>query len=726
VTTYYFFGGDAGNPDDYVIQDPDNPANYEAPDDAPGPGDEVDANGTLTGGTLDVGSVQAAASNSPIGGGGLTIDGGSVIASIGDDIILDDGSLSISGTGTNISVGEGEATVETLYNGGVSEGSLSVDNATGDISAGGGGSLQISSLDLVSTPGSGIVSDSLSVDGAGTVATIGSIAFGAADDDQGSIDITDDGVLSTGSITLGVAGGAYDTIELAGAGSTLTAKGGLTFVNGELDVLDSASYTPSGGSLTLGVDAGSFGEIDVAGGGDLTVSGAFNLGRAGQGELSEGDDGVVSVDGDITIDRGTVLMYAGALNVARDMVIDDGVLQMSGGTVTVSNDLSLVDTGAYRGNIYQTGGMIEVDGTASIGESSFVSDQFLIQSVPDDDLATFQAENIVFGSQSVTTGENGNPVYTEITDGSLDLAGDLIANNSLTLNPESYIFVDDNTNGGAISSAAVEVGGNLYDTGGGVNASGANVDVTVGGSVHLMDYGSIVLSDGAGLEIGGTGNVQADDAVIEAGASLIGSGMLETAVTGTTTVVDTSLYTYAPVINNGTIEAQGGTLTIDGALSGPGQVLVGPNSNLVLGGAVADDVTIMFLPGGDETITIDDPEDFKGVISSENFEPDDKIDLPFVPYVDPGSTDANPEGASFNFETGEDQQNYVLQVVEDDQTYNIPINQDVQFEGSFKLDDDVHGGTLVTYESDEEPGYSVTADADGTQGCSVLNTEPRV
>ena len=101
-----------------------------------------------------------------------------------------------------------------------------------------------------------------------------------------------------------------------------------------------------------------------------------------------------------------------------------------------------------------------------------------------------------------------------------------------------------------------------------------------------------------------------------------------------------------------------------------------------------------------------------GVISSENFEPGDEIDLPNVPYVDPGSADLNPDGASFYFETGQDQQNYVLQIVENDQTFDIPISQDEPLSGGFTLSDDGSGGTLVTYTANDVTNYSETATAD--------------
>ena len=105
-----------------------------------------------------------------------------------------------------------------------------------------------------------------------------------------------------------------------------------------------------------------------------------------------------------------------------------------------------------------------------------------------------------------------------------------------------------------------------------------------------------------------------------------------------------------------------------------------------------------------------------------------------MPYIAPGSDDLNPEEASFNLETGEDQQGYVLQVVEDDQTYNVPIDDNEQFDGVSTLSDDGSGGALVTLTADDVSGYSTTAAAlhgkpsevyKGVVDIESLATDPR-
>ena len=305
--------------------------------------------------------------------------------------------------------------------------------------------------------------------------------------------------------------------------------------------------------------------------------------------------------------------------------------------------------------------------------------------------STLSADNITVGGlipdpSSPDNGQDGNWTYVGGI-GTLDVSdgASLTSNNTLTLQGD---FVADN---GTVTAE-----------------------------------GGIDFSNGGSIDIGGGGAAPANTIEIADNGSLVGHGLIDSDVTGQVTVGDSNVPTYSLNIDNsGTIEAQDGTLALNGNLTGDGQVLIDQDSTLVLGGSVGDDVTIMFMPsrdqdsqsGGDQgtqKIVIEDPEDFNGVISSENFEPGDEIDLPSVPYISPGSNDANPDGASFYFETGEDQQNYVLQVVENDQTYNIPISQDEQLSGGFTLSDDGHGGTLITYTEDAVTGYSVTATADGT------------
>jgi hypothetical protein len=222
-----------------------------------------------------------------------------------------------------------------------------------------------------------------------------------------------------------------------------------------------------------------------------------------------------------------------------------------------------------------------------------------------------------------------------------------------------------------------------------------------GDSGSLSGDGGLRIMSGGGVEVGGGVAAPADTLQVGVDGRVIGHGQITGSVTGDTPVAaSTTTPTYSLTIDNqGTIEADDGTLILDGDAGGDGQYLVGEDSTLEFGGKVDDDVTVMFLSGDEETIAIDDPEDFKGAISSQNWTSGDRIDLLNVPYMSAASS-GGPEGAGL-LQTGEDQQNNILQVVVDDQTYDIPINKDDDdFSGAFTLTDDGHGGALVIYSED--------------------------
>ena len=397
-----------------------------------------------------------------------------------------------------------------------------------------------------------------------------------------------------------------------------------------------------------------------------------------------------------------ISMYGGALG-AQSMTIgalgsgDEGPDFWLEGSVqaTISGQVNLnsgfIDVGFFSdeyllnpvspGGGLTCGGLSVLDGVLTSGLT-----------VNDGGTVTVNGQALFDGAHSDATGE-----------GSL-----LKVSGTLTISAANAASLSAN-DGAQISAQSIAIGklGELSAADDAVVEASQNV-MLQGGALDVAAKGDVA--------IGGEAAGGADELVVAAGGVLQGQGAVSSPTTGETPVAQTTTPTYALNIGNeGKIEAKGGALTLDGNVSGDGQFLVGDDSTLKFGGKVDDDVTVMFLPGHDETITIDDPEDFKGVISSENLEPGDKIDLPNVPYINPGSADLNPDGASFYFETGEQQPNYMLQVVEDDKNYDIPISEDDDnpLTGGFTLSDDGSGGTLVSYTYEAVTDYSVTATADG-------------
>ena len=149
-----------------------------------------------------------------------------------------------------------------------------------------------------------------------------------------------------------------------------------------------------------------------------------------------------------------------------------------------------------------------------------------------------------------------------------------------------------------LAGSRVSVSGGMT-LGGMVSATGAQLTVgsygsvpvsgtlTLLGSVQIAANGTetaqdaIAIVSGGSIDVGGNAVAPANTLQIADGASLIGHGQIKGTVTGNVPVSDTTTTpTYSLNIDNsGTIEADNGTLVLDGNASGDGQVLVGPRSD---------------------------------------------------------------------------------------------------------------------------------------------------
>ena len=358
----------------------------------------------------------------------------------------------------------------------------------------------------------------------------------------------------------------------------------------------------SGGNVTvqntigIGRQAGDNSTIDITGSGSqFTYNGSapFTVGNAGSGTVTVSSGGTATVNADLVL--GNQSSGNGTLTIAG-----------SGTTVNAGGSVTIGEAGT---------GTVTVSGGATLDASNsdvFVADQEGSTGTltVDGSNSTLDAADLTIGgltpdAANLNNGQDGNWTYVGGT-GTLTISDD--------------------------ASVTVDSGLQLQD------------DVETGADGTETAEGGIYISSGGSLEVGGNGSSAADTLQVDADGTLVGHGLITGTETGEVPVSDTTTTpTYSlDIDNDGTIEADDGTLVLDGNLSGDGQVLVGNDSTLELGGTVDDDVTVMFLPGEGEKIVIDDPEDFNGVISSENFEPGDEIDLPNVPYVDPGPGDSQP------------------------------------------------------------------------------------
>ena len=116
--------------------------------------------------------------------------------------------------------------------------------------------------------------------------------------------------------------------------------------------------------------------------------------------------------------------------------------------------------------------------------------------------------------------------------------------------------------------------------GGFVQAAGLDAQLVPGGSVFR---GSIAVDAASALEIGSAGNAAAGAITVDAGNAMSMAGA----------------YTLrGDVVDNGTLSETGGALTVNGNLSGSGQVRIGEDATLALNGTAAAATTIAFTGAG--------------------------------------------------------------------------------------------------------------------------------
>jgi hypothetical protein len=367
-------------------------------------------------------------------------------------------------------------------------------------------------------------------------ATTGTLALASSVSNAGKLLATNGGVLNLASATLSnlsgttLTGGTYEadaksiielsnnatiatdsaSITLSGAASTIQAFN--TNSNTQVTLDSELSSITAAGALTL-LNGRNF--TAVANNGTFSLAGLLSLG------------GVTFAATKLAIAAGGTVSGSGTLKAT---VTDAGTIAASGGTLLLSGAVS--GTGALTAT---AGAVIDLTKGGSLTET--ISGAGTLQL--DGAIAySVAGGTIAIGFVNIDAGASlsGNATIT----GSVVDAGTLAASGG-TLAIDGAI-----TGAGALSAAA-----------------GAVLDLTQGTALTetITGAGTLQLDGGAytlGAAAGGISSV-----VVDAGASLAGSGTLAGAL-----------------VNNGAVTTSTGTLTVDGAVSGTGSFAVGTGATL--------------------------------------------------------------------------------------------------------------------------------------------------
>ena len=589
----------------------------------------------INGADAFVADAGSTSSNSALSGltqvsGQLSLQGGAELVTsgsltVGGDVVIDtnyadpgNGSLTVDGTLTNNnfvqvggnSVGPVTLTADALSN----SGTLDVE--------GGGSGLALLDVTGAAAPSTwtGIVNLSgdalLEYSGTSQIATIGSNA---------QINIT----------------GAHAFLADAGSTGRNSALTGLTQVSGELSLqggaqlsvtgsltnsgalsIDTNYEDPGGGSLTVGGTLTNAGDIYVGGNSIAPATLSVN-GLSNTGTLDIGGTGTVDVSGNMTdggsisgagtlILTGTFLKSTSGTTTISTAFTNDSVVDAQGGTLllsgSVTNDGTLETTGGtldVTTAVTGSAGMVSISGGGIAEFGSTFNQNVTFSGAGTLELArslgtsyagtvtgfgagdALELTDLTYSSGATASWAQGSGSGTlTVSNGSqsamITLAGTYITSDFAVTdasgNDEVISAIDEWTN----TSSSADSWNTAPDWSTGVPTSTMNALIDLPGAYTLALSGaetvnSLIISDpnatlsGSGtlsvvttIDNSGTIEGQGGTLTLEAGSTIANYGTLASA--------GGTLFLEGTVSNSGTIEANGGAVYIDAAITGSGTI----------------------------------------------------------------------------------------------------------------------------------------------------------
>ncbi len=467
------------------------------------------------------------------------------------------------------------------------------------------------------TLGSGLV-----VTQSGTLAAIGS-----------ANEVAGDGIVNAGTITAGDAGG---TLTLGG--QDFINQGRINISNGETLAIASAQFSNTGvvsintGSLSLAgsLTLAGLGQLSLANAA-LSVDGTLNLG-GGTLAIGQGSSfGRVSVTG--TIANGTIADAGGGLGGTGSAELSDdvylGLLDLTRpfAQLSIANGLTVTGAnGSGTGSIQITGAEARLTaiGTQTLNNCAITLGSPLSvyggQTLAVPELAPTAGGMLTIGPNASITlvgqggvlGDSGLGHWTDsvVNEGSINTS---LSGDTLTLGSTNFL------NAGTITA---QQSGILYINDAEFQNAGT---LAIGqGSVvqtSLFDYFAAPRTDPTVLS--NTGMIAMQGGILHemtAGGLFPGVPFQNLAagrIDGFGTLI-------APISNTGTIEAQGGLLSVASTLSGTGTLLIAPGATLNLASVVGAGQVATFASNSG-TLMLSQPSLFGGTVA--NYGVGDIIDL---------------------------------------------------------------------------------------------------
>lgn len=656
------------------------------------------------GGGTTVGSgIVLAGSDTAFGSGNISVSGTATLASA-------DGTARTFGAGNNISLGSATTFGQTS----VGTGSLTF-NGSVDL----GGAANRSVVTDVNTTFNGVISNGgLTKSGAGNLTLGGTnIYTGNTTVNSGNLILGASTVIANGS-NLTIAGGNFvmgansDTVNLVtvssgnitGSSATLTANSfNVTNTSGTVNISaglagSSANLTKSGGgtlvlsgastyggnttisqgTLQLGASnvlpTGTIVQVGTSGansnrglldinGNSQTIAGLILLGgntsASNSGNVTIGSGGVLTVNGSITYETGSLNRYPSGISggtldlggASRDFIVFDNN-NPSGGDLIITSEITngginKLQTGILSLNVANThsGNTTVNAGTVRLGHVNAVQNSTLDTGTAGSQNVTFTvagtntynvgglagSDDLAIGGNTISVGSNGaNTTFSgnisgtgalvKVGSGTLSLAAVSSYSGGTTING-GVLQVDGPNRLGAASGALTINTGTLQVSGVGVS-SGRNIvlgnatsTILVDSSVSYNATSAAVISGAGTLNKSGAGLLTLNGNNTYSGATVVQAGTVRFTTSNTSATAVQALGTNATV-NLGVAATSSGTLEYTGtgaatlakdinALGNGNDAIVNSSASLLtLTGAISKNGTFLTLKGGSGGLSV--------------------------------------------------------------------------------------------------------------------------
>ena len=398
-----------------------------------------------------------------------------------------------------------------------------------------------------------------------------------------------------------------DAASLNGGGVIQVGVGGVgnLIANGS----NTLATTITSNNGTIGVRSAGIGTatIDNA---TWTMNQVLTVGLAGQGTLNLEQQGQVNVGSGLLIGAdsgsvGTISVSAGGkLNVNGSALVGGntgsvGILNVaSGSEVTIGASLYLAkNTGASGAMTISSGSAVTVAGDAGIG-SGTVTSPLGTGNLTINAGSTFAVGNRISADGGGTIHVAGGAVSAGSIYVGMTGAGTLNVDAGSHINLGQFFTMgfDTGASGTAtlFSGSTMTVNGSALIGGGNTASSLGTGNLTVEGTATFSAQGALSVSNGSFVDLAGgtvSAAIASGNVTVAAGGQITGYGTLATRAGGF-------------FIDNGKVVANGGTLQLDGKVSGTGSVIINPDSTVAITGTSLLMPTLTFMSGTNETLSL--------------------------------------------------------------------------------------------------------------------------